>query len=167
MTLTISRTARCLVLTVAISVCAVPLLTSAAPMHVTGDVAIGRERIILAQADATTQERPVSYTSEQSDRGKEQFQKDCEDCHGKDLKGGMNGGASLRSVTFLTKYSDDMTASGLFGYMSSTMPPSSPGRYSASTYADLMAYILDRNGFSQGAPLPDDLDALDQLTMTK
>ncbi len=47
------------------------------------------------------------------------------------------------------------------------MPPSSPGRYSASTYADLMAYILDRNGFSEGVALPDDYDELDQLTMTK
>ncbi len=71
------------------------------------------------------------------------------------------------ACSFLTKYSEDMTASGLFAYMSSAMPPSSPGRYSASTYADLMAYILDRNGFSEGAALPDDLDALDQLTMTK
>ncbi|WP_197089278.1 cytochrome c [Puniceibacterium sp. IMCC21224] len=167
MTLTISRTARCVALTLGFSAFAVPLLSSASPLHGTTDAADSPERIFLAQADATPQERPVSYSAEQSDRGKAQYQKDCEDCHGKDLKGGMNGGASLRSVSFLTKYSDDMNASGLFGYMSSAMPPSNPGRYSASTYADLMAYILDRNGFSEGAPLPDDLDALDLLTMTK
>ena len=47
------------------------------------------------------------------------------------------------------------------------MPPNAPGRYSASTYADLMAYILKRNGFQAGAPLPADLDALDYLVMEK
>jgi len=165
MTLTISRTARYFALTLGVGVCAVPLISSASPKHVTTDT--GPERIFLAQTDAMAEERPVSYSAEQSDRGKELYMKECEDCHGKDLKGGMNGGASLRSVSFLTKYSEDMMASGLFSYMSNAMPPSSPGRYSTSTYADLMAYILDRNGFSEGVALPDDYDELDQLTMIK
>jgi hypothetical protein len=30
-----------------------------------------------------------------------------------------------------------------------------------------MAYILKRNGFRAGAPLPTDLDALDHLMMVK
>ncbi len=47
------------------------------------------------------------------------------------------------------------------------MPPGSPGRYSPSTYADLVAYILKRNGFKAGAPLPTDLDLLDYLMMVK
>ena len=47
------------------------------------------------------------------------------------------------------------------------MPPDSPGRYSPAVYADLMAYILKRNGFKPGADLPSDLDALDSLTMQK
>jgi hypothetical protein len=51
--------------------------------------------------------------------------------------------------------------------MSSQMPPNSPGRYSPSTYADLMAYILKRNGFQAGAPLPSDDDALNYLIMEK
>ena len=51
--------------------------------------------------------------------------------------------------------------------MSSAMPPNDPGRYSASVYADLMAYVLKVNGFQSGAPLPSDLDALDHLTMVK
>ena len=63
--------------------------------------------------------------------------------------------------------STPLPASVMFGYMSSAMPPNSPGRYSANTYAELMAYILDRNGFRAGAPLPSDLDALDLMLIEK
>ena len=47
------------------------------------------------------------------------------------------------------------------------MPPDSPGRYSEGTYADIMAYILKRNGFKAGAELPSDVDALYNLTLEK
>ncbi len=125
------------------------------------------ERISLAQADADPEERPVSFSSEQADRGEEKYDSDCKECHGDDLRGGLNGGAPISGMAFVEKYGDGAPASGLFGFMSSTMPPNAPGRYSAETYADLMAYILKQNGFQPGAPLPADLDALDALIMEK
>jgi hypothetical protein len=51
--------------------------------------------------------------------------------------------------------------------MSAMMPPDSPGRFSESVYADLMAYVLRRNGFQPGAALPSDVDALDNLVLEK
>jgi mono/diheme cytochrome c family protein len=121
--------------------------------------------IRLAQADAAGSK--VSFTAEQADKGEKRFKSDCVECHGDDLRGGMNGGPPLRGVAFEQKFADGAPASALFGFMSSAMPPNAPGRYSASTYADLMAYVLKRNGFQPGAPLPSDLDALDNLVMTK
>ena len=109
----------------------------------------------------------VSYASDQADRGKKRYKKDCLECHGDDLKGGLNGGAPLRGLAFGKKYFDAMPASVMFEYMSATMPPNAPGRYSENTYAELMAYILKRNGFRAGAPLPTDLDALDRMTIEK
>ena len=47
------------------------------------------------------------------------------------------------------------------------MPPEDPGRFSASVYADLMAYVLKRNGYQAGAPLPSDVDALDNIVLDK
>ena len=120
-----------------------------------------------AQAGAEPAERSVTYSSDQGDRGKVRYTKDCEECHGDDLKGGLNGGAPLRGLAFEEKYFDGLPASLMFAFMSSTMPPNSPGRYSANTYADLMAYVLKRNGVKDGAPLPSDLDALDYLLMEK
>ncbi|MBK8085718.1 MAG: c-type cytochrome [Devosia sp.] len=125
-------------------------------------------RIRLAQANATPVEKPVSYSSEQADRGKKTYDQLCEDCHGEDLKGGVNGGALLAGRAFLEKYtSDQMPASGLYLFMSTLMPPDSPGSLSSSTYVDLLAYVLKRNGFAEGAPLPSNPDALDYLIFGK
>ena len=121
----------------------------------------------LAQADAAPVERPVSFSSEQADRGKEKYQSECEECHGDDLRGGLNGGAPVRGVAFEQKYAQGAPASWLFEFVSTAMPPNAPGRFSPDVYADLMAYILKQNGFQPGAPLPTDLDALDALLMEK
>ena len=109
----------------------------------------------------------VSFAPDQADRAESTYKRECEECHGKDLRGGLNGGPPLRGLAFESKYFDSLPASVLFGFMSSAMPPNAPGRYSPETYADLMAYILKWNGVQPGAPLPSDLDALDGLTMEK
>ncbi len=124
-------------------------------------------RILLAQADVAPVQSPVSYSSDQAERGKRQYERDCADCHGDDLDGGINGGALLKGLSFEEKYANGAPAGVLFEVMSATMPPNAPGRFSASTYADLMAYLLKRNGFQEGAPLPSDVDALYSLTMEK
>ena len=129
--------------------------------------AVGFAAAAAAQSSAEPVERPVSYSSEQADRGKKKYIKECVDCHGENLKGGLSGGAPLRGLVFEEKFFDGLPASIIFAYMFSTMPPDSPGRYSPNTYANLMAYILKRNGFKAGAPLPSDFDALDYLIMEK
>lgn len=125
------------------------------------------ERIHLAQAEATPEDTPVTYSPEQADRGQVRFMTDCEECHGRDLRGGLNGGPPLRGLSFEQKFADGMPASALFIYMTTQMPPGSPGRYSPSTYADLMAFILKHNGFRSGAPLSSDPDVLDYVIMEK
>ena len=134
-----------------------------------GAAAAGAEpdRIQLAQAGAVPVARPVSYSSDQADRGEDRYEKECQECHGDDLKGGLNGGAPLRGVNFEMKYANGAPASALYMFTSTLMPPNKPGRFSPNTYADLMAYILKRNGFRPGAPLPSDVDALDYLIMEK
>ena len=129
--------------------------------------AVEPERINLAQANADPVESPVSYSSGQADRGKAKYLSACVECHGEDLKGGLSGGAPLRGVNFEQKFANGTSASVLYLFTSILMPPNSPGRYSPSSYADLVAYILKRNGFRAGAPLPSDVDALDYLIMEK
>jgi mono/diheme cytochrome c family protein len=115
------------------------------------------------------EEKPVSFTNAQADRGEPLFEKHCAECHGEDLKGGLIGGPPLRGLAFEGKYMYEGAQAGvLFDFMSTAMPPDSPGRYSPSQYADMMAYILKRNGFQAGgAELPSDSDALYALIMVK
>ena len=133
----------------------------------TAPAAIEPDRVLVAQADAAPVETPVTHSSDQADRGEEDFADDCADCHGEDLRGGLLGGPPLRGVGFEEKYANGAPAGLLFEVMVATMPPNAPGRYSPETYADLMAYILKRNNFRAGAALPPDVDALYELTMVK
>ena len=118
-----------------------------------------------AQVESTTS--PVHYSSEQADRGEERFERDCEDCHGDDLRGGLIGGPPLRGLAFEQKFADGAPASAMFGFMSALMPPNAPGRYTPEVYADLMAYILQENGFPDGEPLPSDMESLNNLIVQK
>lgn len=118
-----------------------------------------------AQAEAT--DRPVSFANDQAQRGRDEYATECEECHGDDLRGGLNGGPPLRGLAFEHKYFDGLPASVLYVFLSTEMPPQSPGRFSPETYADLMAYVLQRNGVQPGAPLPSDMEALGYLTMEK
>jgi hypothetical protein len=46
------------------------------------------------------------------------------------------------------------------------MPPDRPGRLSAETYTNLVAFILSENGLEAGdTPLPSDMEALSQLSL--
>ena len=127
----------------------------------------GEASVLLAQANQASAQRSVSYSSEQADRGEDRYERACLECHGDDLRGGLNGGAPLRGLNFERKFANGAPASALYLFTSTRMPPNSPGRYSPNTYADLVAYILKRNGFRAGAPLPSDIDALDYLIMEK
>src|SRR5687768_13987514 len=51
--------------------------------------------IVLAQA--TT---PVTFSAEQADRGETRYGRECVDCHGDDLGGGLLGGPPLKGVAF-------------------------------------------------------------------
>lgn len=136
-----------------------PLETTQAPVHRV------ETRILVAQADAPAQK--ATYTSEQADRGESLYTKNCEECHGKDLRGGLLGGPPLRGVAFEEKYAKGAPAGALFDFMSVAMPPDSPGRFSAAQYADIMAYILKRNSFKAGAELPSDSETLYNYVIEK
>jgi mono/diheme cytochrome c family protein len=121
----------------------------------------------LPQAVAQDAPKKVSFTAAQADRGKEEYNQSCEDCHGANLDDGEFGGAPLRGSHFDTNWGGQ-TADALFGYLSSAMPPDRPGRLSPQAYADLTAFILRRNGYEAGAQeLPPDLEKLSQFILEK
>lgn len=128
---------------------------------------LSQPHVLVAQAATEATAVRASYSSEQADRGETTYKKECVECHGDDLRGGLLGGPPLRGVAFEEKYAKGSPAGVLFEVMSGTMPPNDPGRYSAATYTDIMAYLLKRNGFPASAPLPDNVDALYELVIEK
>jgi mono/diheme cytochrome c family protein len=138
---------------------------------VAGDAGAPGAPILLAQAADEVMTVPparrAAFTRDQTDRGERLYERACVECHGDDLRGGLNGGAPLRGLAFEQKYAEGAPAAVLFIYLSNQMPPNAPGRYSERDYADLMAFILKENGFRPGEALPSDIDALLDLVVEK
>ena len=118
-------------------------------------------------SSAQVPSKPVTFTNAQAERGRDLYVRSCVDCHGHDLDNGEFGGAPLRGSHFRSRWGD-APAENLFAYLSATMPPDRPGQLSTQTYADIMAYMLMRNGYQAGSQdLPGDLDALGKMTIER
>lgn len=70
----------------------------------------------------------------------------CESCHGKDLSG-TEGGTPLVGEVFVNRWKSGTTGE-LLELTRTTMPKSSPNSLDEESYASLIAYILDANGYS-------------------
>lgn len=106
----------------------------------------------------------VPFTAEQVVQGRVAYDHNCKDCHGSSLDNGEFGGAPLRGSYFHKKWGSGSVAA-LYGYMKAKMPPDRPGALSDKVYADLVAFVLDANGYKPGdRPLPANVDA--QLPMS-
>ena len=71
----------------------------------------------------------------------------CESCHGKDLRG-TEGGTALIGELFVDKWKDKHIVE-LFELTKTTMPKTSPNSLDENSYAALLAYILDANGYPE------------------
>lgn len=102
------------------------------------------------------------FTSAQARRGRRVYNQNCASCHGQQLRGGeMAPGVAGRDfIVFWT----EIPVGSLFERIRMTMPEDGPGRLSDREYADVVAYMLDRNDYPAGeTELPTDKAALDQI----
>jgi mono/diheme cytochrome c family protein len=85
------------------------------------------------------------YTSDQAIRGETIYQQQCQSCHAADMAGGPAARGLLGlAFQFLWK---EKTLADLFTAMREKMPPGSPGTLDDQAYIDILAAILQRNGF--------------------
>lgn len=91
------------------------------------------------------------YSTEQAARGGSQFQEHCSSCHGDELQGAE--AKALKGDRFWTDWKES-TVDYLLERISKSMPYSEDGSLagtlSEQTYADLVAHILNVNGFPAG-----------------
>ncbi len=94
------------------------------------------------------------YTEEQARDGRAVFAENCSYCHAPRQFSGR---------TWLNRWSGSAVAS-FFELVRNTMPFDGPGRLSPRQYTEIVAYVLEMNGFPAGDErLPADREALSRI----
>ena len=106
------------------------------------------------------------FTTAQADRGKAALlQNGCNGCHGADLLG--ERGPSLKGERFIKAW-ENGSIGRLFTKIRDTMPPLNAEQVTPSTKVDIIAYLLQENGFPMGlAELSVDPDTLESLQIVR
>jgi len=94
-----------------------------------------------------------AYTVEQATRGKVHYQAFCAPCHLGDLSGTLaadTGAPPLRGAPFVASL-ERKGAAGVFNYVKVTMPADDPASLEDSRYLDILAYLIQANGFPAGS----------------
>ena len=107
-----------------------------------------------------------SFTAEQATKGKPLYQKHCATCHGAQLQGEQVSPA-LNGDRFDQAWRGKSAA--ILGFHLRRMPPEpadNPGGLGDEVYTNILAFILQSNGFAASdTPLPSDLASLDAVAI--
>lgn len=90
------------------------------------------------------------YTEAQAGRGTQVFIENCAMCHAVNMQGGPGGATALVGPEFQFLWKDQ-SVGALFVILRAKMPPGEAGSLSDQEYADIVAAILQGNGFPAGA----------------
>ena len=109
------------------------------------------------------------YTREQAERGKDEYHINCSLCHQDDLSGGgffgMEQAPPLVGGEFMPGRSD---LNNVFKFIRGNMPADNPSTLAPKAVADVLAYILQQNGFPPGmSELPADQAILQQIRIVQ
>ena len=136
------------------------------------DVPAGSEELKLAanalEAIKITKKGVLDgvYTTAQAERGKSNFLSGrCGGCHQLDLSG--DRGPALKGDGFLSHW-ENGSVNALFKKISETMPPNGPNETTDEAKIDIIAFLLQSNGFPVGkAELRLDADALEAIEIAR
>ncbi len=104
------------------------------------------------------------FTATQASNGKTAYTASCAVCHGSTMTNGAYG-TPLAGEYFKSQWSQKSVRS-FFEKTQTTMPPAHPGSLSTDTYEDIVAYILETNGFGAGnTPLKSGDAALNKMVL--
>jgi len=91
---------------------------------------------------------PALYTAAQATAGAGLYAQSCAMCHGEDLHGGAGPGLSGQGFA---APGADATIGSVFSMIAQQMPANAPGSLTQPQDEDVMAYILQRNGYPAGS----------------
>ena len=109
--------------------------------------------VLVLTGAAAQPDRGGAYTRDQAASGELVYVQHCLTCHGANLEGGAGGvlmGPAFGKSLTVAK----MTTPALYTFISGAMPLDAPGSLSQQQYLDLLAFLLEKNGYAPGnAPL--------------
>lgn len=92
---------------------------------------------------------PALYTKAQAERGRVVYDAQCADCHGAALEGGSS--TPLAGEKFFANWNrPELSLDDFFYIVRKTMPKDAAGSLSREQYLDVVAFILQKNGFPDG-----------------
>ena len=100
---------------------------------------------VRASTDASAT-HTAQFDSSQVGAGEKLYAAECAKCHGDLLQG--KTAPALRGPGFQPTKNSTVTKGGLYQYMSTNMPADKPGQLKPQQYADIMAYMLQENGYA-------------------
>ena len=124
---------------------------------------------LVIAASAASQKTVLSgvYTTAQAERGKTSYKLFCAGCHKEDLSGGGDDAAraaALKGDKIIVR----KELNNLFRYIRDWMPQDDRGSLDDKTCIDIVAYILQENGYpSATEELKADPEALKQIQLVK
>jgi mono/diheme cytochrome c family protein len=105
------------------------------------------------------------YTTAQAARGASQYSEGCSACHAADLRGNSNA-PSLLGLSFLFVW-ETRSLEEFFTTIRTRMPTNAPNSLPVTSYLDIVAYVLEANGFPAGpSELRADPAVLGRITIT-
>lgn len=99
------------------------------------------------KAMAPREPPPALYAVAQATRGKTGYEDHCALCHGPDLTG--RAGPALKGRHFAPD-SGKFKVKDIFTIVHKNMPAMAPGSLPKETYVEIMAYLLQQNGYPDG-----------------
>jgi S-disulfanyl-L-cysteine oxidoreductase SoxD len=106
------------------------------------------------------------FTAAQADRGRENYDKNCSNCHQLDLNGTVRA-PSLRGDRFLKNW-ENGSANVLFIKLRDSMPATYPDSVPEAVKIDILSYLLQVNGFPAGkTELTLDQNELDDIQIVQ
>jgi mono/diheme cytochrome c family protein len=145
----------------------VPETTSAAVYALRSGIAGGGGAPASAAASSAGGTAPVSFTADQVARGSDIYAERCVQCHGDTLDNGEFGGAPLNGSYFKQHWGGG-SAAALVAFTRAKMPPDRPGSLTDRNYADIVAFLLDANGYPKGdKELPPDLPSQQAMSLKR
>jgi mono/diheme cytochrome c family protein len=126
--------------------------------------------VVLAAASLTAQQQKKTlsdgvFSADQAQSGKAGYDGVCKRCHGDALQGSQGNGPTLKGSPFLAHWDKD-TLGSMWVKIRDTMPQGSPGTLTDEVKIQILAYVLQQNGFPAGkTALPMDVNALEDVSI--